>query len=86
MQITIRKTTTQSPQLQLNDWPIEHVFEYKYLGVISSDLSWASHINTIRKKVTGLLYRQFFNYTSSQTQLKLHKALVRPHQEYAVQV
>ena len=90
MQITRRKTTTQSPQLHLNDRPIERVFEYKYLGVvISSDLTWASHINTIctrAKKVIGLLYRQFFNHTSSQTQLKLYKALVRPHLEYAAQV
>ena len=38
------------------------------------------------KKVTGLLYRQFSNYTSSQTQLKLYKTPVRPHLEYAAQV
>ena len=38
------------------------------------------------KNVTGLLYRQFSNYTSSQTQLKLYKTLVRLHLEYAAQV
>ena len=48
MLITRQRKTTKPPQLHLNDRPIEQVFDYKYLGVvISSDLSWALHMNTI---------------------------------------
>ena len=44
------------------------VRSYKYLGVVvSSDLSWSSHIQLVcmkAKKILGLIYRNFAKYTS----------------------
>ena len=69
---------------------MEVVRSYKYLGVVvSSDLSWSSHIQLVcmkAKKVLGLIYRNFAKYTSdSSVILKMYKALVQPHLEYAAQ-
>ena len=53
---------------------------YKYLGVnFSSDLTWSYHINTICKKtrkLIGLLYRNFYQFSNPSTLLKLYKSLI----------
>ena len=68
---------------------MEVVQSYKYLGVVvSSDLSWSSHIQLVcmkANKILGLIYRNFAKYTSDSSVI-LNKALVRPHLEYAAQV
>ena len=79
------------PALYLNTQSMEVVRSYKYLGVVvSSDLSLSSHIQLVcmkAKKILGLIYRNFAKYTSdSSVILKMYKALVRPHLEYATQV
>ena len=79
------------PALYLNTQPMEVVQSYKYVGVVvSSDLSWSSYIQLVcmkAKKILGLIYRNFAKYTSDSTViLKMYKALVRPHLEYAAQV
>ena len=60
---------------------------YKYLGLnLSTDLSWSHHIDLIctkTRKLVGMLYRNFYKYSSSPTLLKLFKALIRTHLEYA---
>ena len=60
---------------------------YKYLGLnLSPDLSWSHHVDLIctkTRKLVGMLYRNFYKYSSSPTLLKLYKALIRPHLEYA---
>ena len=86
-----RKRISAPPALYLNTQPMEVVHSYKYLGVVvSSDLSWSSHIQLDcmkAKKILGLIYRDFAKYTSDSTViLKMYKALVRPHLEYAAQV
>ena len=86
-----RKRISAPPALYLNTQPMEVVQSYKYLGVVvSSDLSWSSHIQLVcmkAKKILGLIYRNFAKYTSDSTViLKMYKALVRPHLEYAAQV
>ena len=86
-----RKKSSACPALSLNNQTMEVVQSYRYLGVvISSDLSWSPHIQLICKKarkVLGLLYRNFAKYISdSGVILRLYKALVRPHLEYAAQV
>ena len=86
-----RKRISAPPALYLNTQSMEVVRSYKYLGVIvSSDLSWSSHIQLVcmkAKKILGLIYRNFAKYTSdSSVILKIYKALVRPHLEYAAQV
>ena len=83
-----RKRISASPALYLNTQPMEVV---QSLGVVvSSDLSWSSHIQLVcmkAKKILGLIYRNFAKYTSDSTViLKMYKALVRPHLEYAAQV
>ena len=73
--------------LMLSDQHLERVTQYKYVGVtITDDLSWSSHVNIISakaRKLTRLLYRQFYHWSSSPTLLKLYTTLVRPHLEYS---
>ena len=58
-----RKRNVNTPSLTLNSSHLEVVECYKYLGLLlSSDLSWSSHIEAMCAKVRrllGLLYRQF---------------------------
>lgn len=76
--------------LKLHMQTMERVSQYKYLGVlINEDLTWSSHINEISNKarrMVGLLYRQFYAWTSTPALLKLYTTLVRPRLEYASQV
>ena len=76
--------------LKLYDQAIEKVSQYKHLGVtINEDLTWSSHINEITneaRRIVGLLYRQFYTWTSTSALLKLYTSLVRLHLEYASQV
>ena len=75
------------PILILNDAPLKRVNSYKYLGIlISSDLMWSSHISSIcskTRRLTGMLYRQFYKHSSPNTMLKLYTSYIRPHLEYA---
>ena len=61
----------------------------KYLGLLlTSDLTWSQHINNScskTRKLTGLFYRRF-HHCHPQLMLRLYKALIRPHLEYASQV
>ena len=86
----LRSRVIEPPVLMLSDQHLERVTQYKYLGVtITDDLSWSYHINIIAskaRKLTGLLYRQFYRWSSSPTLLKLYTTLVRPHLEYAAPV
>ena len=75
------------PLLYLNQSPIDRVFSYKYLGLIfTPTLSWSKHISFIIKKarkVLGLIYRNFYRHSSTETILHLYVTLVRPILEYA---
>ena len=70
----------------LNAAPLKRVNSYKYLGIlISSDLMWSSHISSIcskTRRLTGMLYRQFYKHSSPNTMLKLYTSFIRPHLEY----
>ena len=67
---------------------MEKVNSYKYLGVtLTSDLTWSHHIRNITAKyrrLVGLLYRQFYKWSSPTTLSRLYVSLVRPHLEHAV--
>ena len=71
-----------------SDKPIEPVSSYKYLGVIiTNDLSWSTHIEQITSKMIGLIYYQFYTWSSQSGLLldQLYSSLVRPRLEYATQ-
>ena len=56
--------------------------------ILSSDLTWTKHITGIwtkARKLTGLLYRRF-HHCNPELMLKLYKAFICPHFEYAPQV
>ena len=76
--------------LLLGNCPLQRVSVFKYLGVLlSEDMSWSPHVQTVcsrAKKVLGLLYRKFYNYSSTDTLTQLYVSLVRPHLEYACPV
>ena len=38
------------------------------------------------RKLVGMLFKQFFNFTDMQTMKLLYLSIVRPHLEYACQV
>ena len=78
-----RNHSIPSPILILNDAPLKRVNSYKYLGIlISLDLMWSSHISSIcskMRRLTGMLYRQFYKHSSPNTMFKLHTLFIRPH-------
>lgn len=86
----LKRNLVAAPVLTLYGNPIEEVSSYKYLGVIiTNNLMWSTHIEQIAskaKKIIGLIYRQFYNWTSHPALLRLYISLVRPHLEYATQV
>ena len=86
----LRRRSVPFHPLKLHMQTMERVSQYKYLGVlINEDLTWSSHINEISNKarrMVGLLYRQFYAWTSTPALLKLYTTLVRPRLEYASQV
>ena len=73
------------PQLMFDGLPLKRVDSYKYLGIqITSDLMWSSHILNIcnKTRLIGIMYRQFYEYSSSNTLLKLYTSFIRPNLEY----
>ena len=90
MLLSRKRNLSYPPQFLLNKVPLEQVETFKYLGVlISSDLSWSKHVDSIcakGKKLIGLLYRRFSSNVCSERLLEMYKTLVRPHLEYAAPV
>ena len=57
--------------------------------LITSDLSWSSHIQAITtkaRKQTGMLYRRFYNNSQPSTMKALYVVLVRLLLEYGIPV
>ena len=83
----LRQHSVSPPTLLLNGEPMEKVDSYKYLGItLTSDLTWSDHIRNITAKsrrLVGLLYRQFYKWSSPATLSRLYVSLVRPLLEYA---
>ena len=83
----VSSSPTHTPLSQWNHpWSVP---TFKYLGVLlSTDLSWSSHIQGVcnkARKILGLLYRCYYQYSDSRTLCKLYLSLVRPHLDYAAQ-
>ena len=85
-----RSRNVNSPSLTLNGSHLEVVECYKYLGLLlTSDLSWSNHIETMCTKVRkllGLLYRWFSTNTNPYVMTNLYLTQIRPHLEYGAQV
>ena len=66
--------------------PFDRVYSFKFLGLIlSCNLSWSSHINSVvkrAKRIIGLLYHQFYSLSFSKTLLSLYSTIVHPILEY----
>ena len=75
----IKSNSVAAPCLTLHSQQIEKVPSYKYLGVtITDNLSWSTHINQITskaRKIIGLIYRQFYTWTSQPALLQLYTSL-----------
>lgn len=88
--ISRKKQPIEAPVINVKGHPLERVTAYKYLGIlITSDLSWSSHIQAITtkaRKQTGMLYRRFYNNSQPSTLKTLYIALIRPLLEYGVPV
>ena len=74
----------------MNGIPIERVSEDKYLGVwLSDSLGWKGHINQVVHRASqqvSMIYRTFYQFSNSETLLRLYVTHVRPLLEYASQV
>ena len=79
-----------NPSISLYGSPLEVTPTFKYLGLlITSDLSWTTHINNIcskARRILGLVYRRFYGHSDVATLRQLYVSLVRPHLEYAAPV
>ena len=82
-----RKRTLSHRPLMLKGNQLKFVDQYKYLGLIfCSNLCWSEHINSIcnkARRLIGLLYRRFYEFSDSQSLLKLYCSFIRPHMEYS---
>ena len=86
MFISLKSSSSFSslPLLSLNGSSLELVSSFRYLGVlITSNLSWSLHIQSIcrkSRKILGLFHH--FYFSSPAVLFKLYISLVRPHLEY----
>ena len=79
------------PKLKLYSQALERVFEYKYLGVtLSFNLimvtSRAEKIVAKTRRLTGMFYRQFYQWSDPEALIKIYLSVIRPHLEYATPV
>jgi hypothetical protein len=79
-----------TPNITINDVPIERVSHTKVLGVtISNDLSWNTHVDNIVSKTGKRLYVLYQLKRSGISQndlLKVYLSVIRPVVEYACPV
>ena len=71
----------------INEVTLESSTSEKDLGVlISSDLKWSNHVQTISTRANRILgmLKHLFRYRYPDIWKQLYTALVRPHLEYAV--
>ena len=91
-QVISRKQNPLQPTitLNINNNVLSKVEHIKYLGVwISENLSWNKHIEVICKNARrklGLMYRLFYQHSSTVTLRQLYISCVRSQLEYACPV
>lgn len=84
-----KQNSAPPPQLILNGMLLAQVKNLQVHGVLlSSELSWSAHIESIctkaRKvrKLVGLLYTKFYGSVNQQSLYSLYTMLLRPHLGY----
>jgi hypothetical protein len=73
------------PEMTILDEQVEHVDDYKYLGVhLDKNLNWEKHVEKISAKIRQRLgvLRHIRDYLDVHTALKLYNALVMPITDY----
>ena len=87
MTVTRKHKSVSLLPLKLCGEILEKVDCYKYLGLLlTSELSWSSHIHNIcakARKLLGLIYMCYYQHAESNTLFQIYTALVRPHLKYA---
>ena len=72
-----------NPSISLYGSPLEVTPTFKYLGLlITSDLSWTTHIDNIcskARRILGLVYRRFYGHSDVATLHQLYVSLVWPN-------
>ena len=88
MLVSRKKYSLELPKVKINDVDVEAVSSYKYLGVLSSDLSWSARVKMITTKAKKMLgyFIVYFRHLSSCKPLSLYVAQVRPILEYGAVV
>ena len=81
---------TRKPALTVMGNTLDKASSFKYLGVwIPKNLSRSKHVSKIcfkAKKIIGLIYRQYYQHSNTDTLKQLYISSVRPHLEYAAAV
>jgi Domain of unknown function (DUF1891)/Reverse transcriptase (RNA-dependent DNA polymerase) len=70
-----RKNKVTPPLIEIGGREVDRVVEYKYLGtIISADMTWSSHVDSMVKKCHSRLYflRKLKQFKMSQTILTLY--------------
>ena len=82
-----RLKPTETPELTINDQPIEKVNEFKFLGItIDTHLNWKPHINYIGNKlarITGILTRLKHSLPNDTLKI-IYDALFLSHINYGL--
>ena len=76
-------------RIQIDDTPLKRVKHTKDLGVIlHENLPWEKHVDSVKKKfATGIgILGRIGSFTSFDTLIKIYKALIEPHFDYACTV
>ena len=53
---------------------------------ITKDLSWSKHVSEICIKAKELIYKRYYQHSSTDTLKQLYMSSVRPYLEYAIAV
>ena len=86
MLISRKKYCSNPPvPLTLYGQTLDSVNTYKYLGVyLTHDLTWSEHACRAKaKRLIGLIYRKFYNFSSCATLMQLYKLRIWSYLEYA---
>ena len=78
------------PSLTVGDASLTQVSCYRYLGVlITSDLMRSSHITNIcnkTRRLVGILYRNFYKFSSPDTMPGMYSSFISPDLGYSMAV